>query len=136
MVEAAVRLQDPAAAAAGRQSSTAPQSSNSSAAKKHVVAFSADLGVPPVEAEVAQLCRAAAEWWQQQQGAQLVEAAPDLQDMQRVFKVGVTGVHSIHVEHTCSACDFQQQHGGEHADLMITTAPLEASWRPLLVVRV
>jgi hypothetical protein len=52
------------------------------------VAFSADLGVPPVEAEVASICRAAAGWWQQQQGATLTEAAPDLQDMQQVFLVG------------------------------------------------
>jgi amidase len=50
------------------------------------VAFSPDLGVPPVESEVVALCRAAAGWWGRQ-GAELVEAAPDLQDMQQVFLV-------------------------------------------------
>jgi len=50
------------------------------------VAFSADLGVAPVEAEVVSLCRAAAGWWTQQ-GVDVVEAAPDLQDMQQVFLV-------------------------------------------------
>jgi Asp-tRNA(Asn)/Glu-tRNA(Gln) amidotransferase A subunit family amidase len=50
------------------------------------VAFSADLGVPPVEAEVAALCGAAAAWWGQQ-GAEVVQAAPDLSDMQEVFLV-------------------------------------------------
>ena len=50
------------------------------------VAFSPDLGVPPVEQEVVQLCRSAASWWQQQ-GADVVEVAPDLQDMQLVFQV-------------------------------------------------
>jgi hypothetical protein len=58
------------------------------------VAFSPDLGVPPVEDEVAHICRSAAGWWQQQ-GAQLQEACPDLQDMQQVFLVGACGVHVL-----------------------------------------
>lgn len=72
-VSARVASEPEAAAATGRR-------------RVRRVAFSPDLGVPPVEAEVIALCRAAAEWWQHQ-GAELVEAAPDLQDMQEVFLV-------------------------------------------------
>jgi amidase len=66
--------------------STSTSSSSSQPCRPRHVAFSADLGVPPVDAGVEQLCRAAAGWWQQQ-GAQLTEAAPELGDMQGVFMV-------------------------------------------------
>lgn len=82
--EAVATALSPAAAAT---STSGENNTNSSSRRVQRVAFSPDLGVPPVEAEVVQLCRAAADWWEQQRGAVLVEAAPDLQDMQQVFLV-------------------------------------------------
>lgn len=50
------------------------------------VAWSADLGFAPVDAEVARLCRTAAELFASELGATVDEASPDLSDATEIFQ--------------------------------------------------
>ena len=53
------------------------------------VAWTPDLGVSPIDPEVASICQKAAHWFSTV-GAQVQDACPDVHDAQELFQVRVT----------------------------------------------